>query len=298
MSQKKALAGIIPALITPLNEDGSVEYAVLEKQVDYLSSAGVHGFFVNGSTGEGPYLTTEEKLEVYKTVKNVSQGRQFLCAACIQPTTQATLEEIRRFEQLEPEYIVAVTPYYFGVSQNVIKKHYLQIAQATDIPVIIYNIPQCTHNKIELDTVLELAATRKFAGTKDSSGDFISFTKAVYSDSPADFAWIQGEDLLDGPSLLVGADGFVTGLGNIWIDPYIEMYQAKEQGQLEQLNTIQKKINALFEVIDVTGTVIPAIKSATALLGRSTHWMRLAGQTLDADNIAKLTTVLEKLHLL
>ena len=293
------LKGIIPAVITPLAENGNVDFTSLEKQVAYLSAAGVHGFFVNGSTGEGPYLTAQEKIDVFKLVKEVSNGRQFLCAACLQPSTSLVLEEIRRIEALEPDFIVTITPYYFSVSQEVIKTHYRQIAQSTDIPVIIYDIPQCTYNKIALDTILELASSQEFAGIKDSSGDFITFTRAIYSDTPPNFSWIQGEDLLDGPSLSVGADGLVTGLGNVWIDPYMELYQAKEQGALEKFNDFQKKINALYKVIQVTGgKVIPAIKAGAALLGRSQKWMKMTTLSLNENEILHVKEVLMELELL
>lgn len=296
MNTTKRLHGVIPALITPLAENGSVDFALLEKQVAYLSEAGVHGFFVNGSTAEGPYLTSAEKVDIFKCVKDVSAGKQFLCAACLQASTSLTLEELRMFEPLEPDFIVAVTPFYYSVSQEIIKAHYHAILQQTAHPVILYNIPQCTYNKMQFDTIVELAASGKFAGLKDSSGDFVTFSRAIYSGPYADFAWIQGDDLLDGQSLFVGADGIVTGLGNVWIDPYIHLYQAKEQQQFEQLNTYQTQINALFEIIKVVGgKVIPAIQAATMLCGRSRQWMKIPGMTLTDHEIAKVKKVLENL---
>lgn len=296
----KKLEGIIPAVITPLEENGKIDFKLLEKQVSYLSSAGAHGFFVNGSTGEGPYLTIREKIEAFKLVKEVAEGRQFLCAACLQPSTSLVLEEIKAYEKLEPDFIAAVTPYYYSVSQKVIKAHYQQIAKSSHCPVIIYNIPQNTHNTIELDTILELALSHDFVGTKDSSGDFIRFARAMYREGrPSDFSWIQGEDLLDAPSLFVGANGLVTGLGNVWIDPYIELYREKKQGNLEKLNEVQKKINKLYKVITVTGgKIIPAIKAGAMLLGRSTHWMKIAGLTLNEHEISKVREVLVNLGLL
>jgi len=120
MTSTKQLHGVIPALITPLKETGSIDFVLLEKQIEYLSSAGVHGMFVNGTTGEGAYLTTAEKVEVFQVVKQLTQGRQFLCAACLQTSTELALQEIRQFEALEPDFIVAVTPYYYGASQDVI----------------------------------------------------------------------------------------------------------------------------------------------------------------------------------
>ena len=295
---KKKLEGVIPALILPVNENGKINFKFLEKQAAYLISAGVDGIFVNGTTGEGAWLTTEEKIQVFKTVKKVTKGNQVLCAACIQPSTEIVINEIKAFEKLEPDYIVAVTPYYYSISQNVIIEHFKKIAQYSSIPLIVYNIPQCTHNKIELSTILKLAQEENITGVKDSSGDFISFARGVYTSVPKSFSWIQGEDYLDGPAFNCGANGIVTGLGNVWIEPYIKMYQAAKARNNSRVNEIQKEINNLYELIQVTGgKVIPAIKAAVTLLGRSTKWMKMLSLTLGDEDIEKVKRVIIKLGL-
>lgn len=293
ITNKKRLEGVIPALILPVNENGKINFKFLEKQVTYLISAGINGLFINGTTGEGAWLTTEEKIQVFKTVKEVTKGNQVLCAACIQPSTELVINEIQAFEKFKPDYVVAVTPYYYNVSQDIIIEHFKKIAQNSSIPVIIYNIPQCTHNKIELSTILKLAKEENIAGIKDSSGDFISFTRGVYTPVPESFSWIQGEDYLDGPSLNSGAQGIVTGLGNIFIEPYIEMYKEKKKGNIAKVNKIQKKINELYEIVKVTGgKTIPAIKACVELLGRSERWMKITSMTLQKEEIEKLKKIL------
>ena len=296
---KKKLEGIIPALILPFNENGKINFEFLEKQVSYLVSSGVNGLFVNGTTGEGAWLTTDEKVEAFKVVKEISEGKVFLCAACIQPSTEIVIDEIKAFEKLEADYIVAVTPYYYGVSQNVIIKHFKKIAQYSSPPLIIYNIPQCTHNKIELSTVLRLTQEENIAGVKDSSGDFISFTRGVYTSVPESFAWIQGEDYLDGPAFNCGANGVVTGLGNVWIEPYVKMYQAAKVGNNLIVNKMQKEIDNLYELIQVTGgKVIPAVKAGTALMGRSSKWMKIISMSLNDDEVEKIEKILIELNLI
>jgi len=298
MINKKKLEGVIPALILPVNEKGKIDFKLLEKQATYLISAGVNGLFINGTTGEGAWLTIDEKVGAFKVAKEMSEGKVFLCAACIQPSTEIVINEIKAFEKLEPDYIVAVTPYYYSVSQNVIIEHFKKIAQYSSIPLIIYNIPQCTHNKIELSTVLKLAQEENIAGIKDSSGDFISFTRGACTLVPESFSWIQGEDYLDGPAFNCGANGIVTGLGNVWIEPYIKMFQAAKARNNSRVNEIQKEINNLYELIQVTGgKVIPAIKAAVTLLGRSTKWMKMLSLTLGDEDIEKVKRVITKLGL-
>jgi len=298
MKSMKTLQGIIPALITPLKDDGTLDAALLEKQVAYLADAGVDGFFVNGTTGEGPYLSAREKKEVFQIAQRVSAGRQFLCLACIQPSTQMVLEEIRAFAPLSPDFVVAVPPFYYGAPQEVIYQHYQAIADAAECPLILYDIPSRTQNSLALETVICLLSHPNIAGMKDSSGDFIRFSRGVLGYNTPDFAWIQGEDYLDGASLLLGARGVVTGLGNVWIEPYIKMRDAHRQGNAQAVLQAQQQINAVYEIINVTGKVIPPIKAAAMLLGRSTALMKTPGLTLNADEIAKVKDVLKKVELL
>ncbi len=299
MKPTTQLHGVIPALITPLTQTGAIDFDLFDKHVEYLSSAGVHGMFVNGTTGEGAYLTTAEKLEAFRHVKQITQGRQFLCAACLQPSTEMALQEIRQFETLEPDFIVTVTPYYYGVSQEVIFQHYADVAKHAPAPVIVYNIPSCTHNPIALDTVFKLARVDNIAGVKDSSGDFAGFSRGVYANPQPAFAWIQGEDSLDGPAFLIGADGIVTGLGNVWIDPYLAMYQACKANKPADIHQAQKQVNVLYEIIQrVGGKTIPAIKTGAMCFGRSSAYMKIPGQELGEAEVEQVKEVLARLGIL
>ncbi len=113
------------------------------------------------------------------------------------------------------------------------------------------------------------------------------------------FSWIQGEDYLDGPSFNIGADGVVTGLGNVFIEPYIQMYKEAKKGNYQEVNEMQKKITELYEMIQISGgKVIPAIKAGVALLGRSTKWMKLSSLSLDDEEIRKVEKILINLGLL
>jgi 4-hydroxy-tetrahydrodipicolinate synthase len=297
---KKKLEGIIPAIVVPLGEDGQIDSNSLIKQADYLSSAGVHGFFINGTTGEGPWLSIEEKKRVYQIVQQTRKKNQFLCAACIRPSTEMVLEEIGIFSDLKPDYIVAVTPYYYSVSQNDILYHFTRIAKESPVPVIVYHIPQNTNNNIEFSTMLELAKIENIAGIKDSSGNFVNFSKGCLSSQvPSHFSWIQGEDYLDAASMNIGADGIVTGLGNVYIEPYIKMYQAALSKDLKEVSEMQERINSVYEIIQVTGIkVIPSIKGALSLIGRTDKWMKMISKTLSNGEIERVKNILENMGLI
>jgi 4-hydroxy-tetrahydrodipicolinate synthase len=297
--EKTILRGVIPAVITPIQEDGKIHERLLEKQVFYLSNAGVHGFLVNGTTGEGPFLSREEKRRNFELVRTVSGGKQFLCLGCLQPSTDLTLDEIVAFESLKPDFIVITSPYYFKVSQKEIVQHIRKIARRSPFPVIIYNIPQCTFNKIEYDAMIEISSLENVAGFKDSSGDFITFSRVMFHGKRENFAWIMGEDYLDADSLMIGVSGIVTGLGNVWIEPYLEMYQAAQEGDFLRVQKLQEKINKLYEVIRTArDRGVPAIKAAASLLGRSEKWLKAPILPLDKEELSRVKEILTDLNLM
>ncbi len=288
------LGGIISAAITPMEKDGSVDYDAYANQIGFLTKAGVNGFFINGTTGEGTYLSIEERRRCFEIAKVNKEKNQFLCLACIAASTREVVEQIRTFEKLEPDYFVVVPPYYFGADGRMIEKHYMTVAQATARPIIIYNIPQRTVNDVFEADIRALMASGKFAGMKDSSGDFIRFSRWAL-EGPRGFNWIQGEDLLDAESFIAGASGVVTGLSNIFPEPYVKMYAAFQAGDLKTMIECQRAINRLATIIDVSdGKVIPAIKAAVSLFGRCERWDRIEAESLSQSTISKIGEIIGK----
>lgn len=297
--QKYKLHGVIPAICTPMNEDGSINFSLLEKQADYLIEAGVQGLFVCGGTGEGAYLTSHEKKQVYKTVRSVAGKRIFICLAVINSNTPATLTEMDFLSDCDADFIVSTSPYYHTANQQVIREHFKKVLAHANAPVIIYNIPSATHNPIELETIYEICELENVAGVKDSSGNFIAFSRALFGKRNNKFAWIQGEDYLCGPSLLCGADGMVTGLGNAKVEPYIEMYKAYEVGDNEKIMQCQAKINVLYRIIREAGygNGNGAIKVVTELNGRGSRWMREKALTLGDEDYFSIARIMEEYEL-
>ncbi len=292
--EKPRLKGVIPAIISPMDEQGKIDFDLLEKQAAYLSEAGVHGFFVGGTTAEGAYLSTEEKGEIFKVVRQVIKADQFLCAAYIRPSTTAVLEQMRALEATEPDYVVAVTPYYLAMRQQDILQHFRRVAAAAPAPLILYNIPGNTHNPVALETVLQLAQEKNIVGIKDSTGNFLDFSRGVLGESPEGFIWIQGEDYLDGPSLMTGCHGIVTGLGNARIEPYLRIYQAAREEDWQTVRACQARINVLYGIIRLCGNSIAAAKAAAELAGRGSRWMRQYSQSLSDEQINEVAAILRE----
>ncbi|MDO4273847.1 MAG: dihydrodipicolinate synthase family protein [Eubacteriales bacterium] len=293
MRQEKRLHGVIPAIVTPITKTGKLDIKLLEKQTEYLVNAGVHGLFLCGGTGEGAYLKTEEKTEIFRTVKSIAGDKIFLCLALIQSNTRAVTEEMEKMQDLKPDYIVATAPYYHAASQEDIYEHYRIIAALAPTPVIIYNIPSATHNPIELDTVYRLQELDNIAGIKDSSGNFMQFSRGLFAPGKKEFAWIQGEDYLCAPTLLAGGDGMVSGLSNAKVEPYVEMYRACECEDWETVKKCQAKINQLYKIIGSCGNGNAAIKAVTEIEGRGSRWMQERSMSLSDVQVKEISKILE-----
>lgn len=287
--------GIIPAIIFGNDESGRVSEKMLGRQIDYLLEAGVDGIFMNGTTGEGAVLATEEKAEVVRIAQRRVNGRVPLYGVCLQPSTDAVVREIKVMADLGVAAVSAVPPYYYAAPQEVIKAHFRRIADESPLPVVLYNIPQNTHSPMTVDTVLELAKHPNIVGIKDSSGDFPSFNKMLLLTDPESFACVQGEDMLDAAALLVGSPAVVTGLGNVLIEHYVEMYRSAQTGDRAKVMDFQRTIYSIAKIIAVSGgQVIPPIKAAAELLGRGNRRMRVEGLTLADRQVDAVRSVLKE----
>ncbi|MPM19469.1 4-hydroxy-tetrahydrodipicolinate synthase [bioreactor metagenome] len=295
MASAVKLGGVIPAIVTPMDEKGNIDLALLKKQAEYLISCGVNGLFVCGGTGEGAYLTTDEKHDVMREIKRipaVKNGSVFTCLAAINSNTRAAMAEIKALSSLKPDFFVATAPYYHAMTQKDLIAHYESIAQTASAPLIVYNIPSTTHNYIELDTVKTLSKLPNVAGVKDSSGNFINFSRGLFGERTQGFAWIQGEDYLCGPAMLCGGDGMVSGLSNARAEAYVALYRAALAGDTKTVMNCQAQINQLYGIIHAVGNGNAAIKAATEYYGRGARYMRTMSQTVTSEQYAAVSRVL------
>lgn len=288
--------GVIPAIVTPMYENGSIDFKLLEKQASYLKEAGVQGIFACGGTGEGAYLTSEEKRDVFDCVRSVLGKELFICLALINSNTTAVLRELEYLKDCDADFIVSTTPFYHGADQEVILDHYRQVAACAPAPVLVYNIPSATYNPIDLNTINTLSRLDNVAGVKDSSGDFCQFSRGLFAGKSPDFAWIQGEDYLCAPSFICGADGVVSGLSNARVEPYVEMYNAFLANDADKIKACQGKINVLYKIINGAGykNGNAAIKAATELEGRGSRRMRQKALTLSDEQLKHVARVMDE----
>ena len=293
----KPLRGVLPAPITPFSEDGTIRYDLVEKHFAFLLRSGAAGLFACGTTGEGAFMSSDERRRIFKILLDHAEDDQLRCVVVLAPDTTGVLQGIDAIADLEPDYISCVTPYYLGAGQSQIIGHYTAVADRCPVPLVLYNIPQNTHSPMALRTVLELAAHPNIAGIKDSSGDFMQFQKGFLANESEDFTWIQGEDLLDGPSLLLGGTCIVTGLGNVTVEPYVAMFRAAEAGDRDAVLNEQRRVNALASIIPAAhGRTIAAIKAAVESLGRTTRHLRVPSMTASTQERDAVLKILPKIN--
>ena len=289
--------GVIPALLSLFDEQRRFDYDGFARHIDYLAGEGAHGVFLAGTTGEGAYLTSEERIKAIETVTRIAGDRVTIYAVVLRPGTPAVIDELQSLKGTEVSYAAAVTPFYMSVSQDEVEAHYREIADNSPLPFLLYNIPQNTANRIEVDTAIRLAQHPNIFGIKDSSGDFLAYTHGILTCKKS-FTWIQGEDRLDAPSFMLGARAIVTGLGNVDIRPYVRMFRAAQNNDWEEVKECQRRINALATIIGAAeGKVIQAIKSGTAIRGRAGHAMRVPAMDLSPTLISRVRETLDTLGL-
>lgn len=265
------IKGIIPPILTPMNDDAeqSVNYGELRNQVERLLAGGVHGIFPVGTNGEAYILSEKEKEGILETVIDQVQGRVPVYAGTGCVSTAETIRLSKTAQRLGADALSVVTPYFAAASQKELYDHYTAVAKAVDLPIILYNIPPRTGNKLLPETVQKLCRdVDNIVGAKDSSGDienlkaYIRLTKEL----DKEVAILAGNDGSILTCLKEGGNGGIAGRANIWPNALASIYNRFTAGDLEGAQQAQDAIAALQAVFKF-GNPNTIIKKAVALLG-------------------------------
>ncbi|WJH33830.1 dihydrodipicolinate synthase family protein [Paenibacillus sp. CC-CFT747] len=205
--------GIIPAMVTPFTEDGSLNEPAVRQLIEHLLKAGVHGIFVLGTNGEFFSMTEEEKVELVRIAADAIGGRVPLYAGAGTITTAGTARLARKLEEAGADALSVITPYFVPVTQAEMKRHYEAVAASVENPILLYNIPSRTGVTLEVETVAALAVLPNVVGIKDSSGNFEYVLQLIHRTGPS-FAVMAGTDSLILPTLLAGGTGAVAASAN------------------------------------------------------------------------------------
>ncbi|MBX3028981.1 MAG: dihydrodipicolinate synthase family protein [Chloroflexi bacterium] len=205
--------GVIAPVVSPIADDGSVDTSVLRAMLRRLL-LDVDGVFVLGTSGEMPALPEETALEVARVAIDEVGGAVPVYLGVGDVGLERTLARIERFGSLGADILVVTTPYYFAVPDAGLTRHFTEVADAAPVPIMLYNVPQSTHNSLGLSVIRTLAEHPRIVGIKDSSGDPFLFAELLRIRGER-FRVLQGREQLLGPSIWAGADGSVTSLSNI-----------------------------------------------------------------------------------
>ncbi|MDR6550541.1 dihydrodipicolinate synthase family protein [Paenibacillus qinlingensis] len=295
MLQNKKLAGVIPPIITPLNADRTVDTAALQGLARYMMDSGVDGIFAMGTAAESPMLTRAQREQALIALSETCKGKIPLLFGVMETSTDRVLELVREAEELGADAIVAVTPYYFRVKQQEIVKHFAAIREATDLPLIIYNVPVYTGNPIEAETVKQIAQFPNVIAFKDSSGNMQQFQKTIrLMESDPTFSVLQGVQVLSIISLQMGASGLIPGVGNLIPDQLVSLYKAVNSNNLAEAYRIQDFIEQLEASFSIEGYSLPVLKAMPQLLGFGQGIPHYPLSPLSSDGLDRLRAVLRR----
>lgn len=257
--------GIITPILTPLTETEKFNEKEMRNQINRLIKAGVSGIFALGTNGEFYAFSQEEKIEIIKVAVDEVNGRVPVYAGTGCVTTQETIELSKIAKSLGVDVLSIISPYFTNISQDDLYRHYSSIAEAVDLPILLYNIPARTGNNIAYTTVKKLAKYENIIGIKDSSGNFDNTLKYIENTDPR-LNVLAGSDSLILWTLMAGGTGAISGCSNVFPELMVSIYKLWSEGKLEEANEAQKKIRPFRNVMQM-GNPNSVVKRAVNLLG-------------------------------
>jgi len=287
------IRGIIPAMVTPLKKDESLDEDGLRQVIDYLIDAGVHGVFCCGSQGEVYALSDEERRRVIKITVDETNQRVPVYAGTGEVTTKKAIRLTEYAKDIGADAASIATPYFIKPSSNELYTHYRRIAEAVDIPIVLYNNPERTGVNLDASVVSKLAKTDNIVGIKDSSGD-LALTAEYIRLTPEDFAIIAGRDSLILATLLYGGKAAIAATANVIPRLVVEIYESFIKGDLKRAKEAQYSLLPLRSAFSL-GTFPVVIKEAMAMIGKPGGPAKSPVGPLSEENREKLRSALKDL---
>lgn len=287
-----AIKGIIAPIITPMNEDESVNYDELRNQIDRLLDNGIHGIFVFGTNGESYILSEDEKVEIMRVAVDQVAGRVPVYAGTGLNGTLDTIRLSKKAKEVGVDVISVITPGFAAASQEEIYTHFKTVAENVDLPIILYNIPARTGNAIAPATVGKLSKIPNIVGAKDSSGNFDTILQYIEQTRSGDeFAVLAGNDSLILWSLLAGGSGGIAGCSNVYPYTLAQIYEQFLADDLKKAREYQDSIRS-FRNCFKYGNPNTIVKYAVAELGYPVGKCRAPFNQLSAEGFEVLRKVL------
>ncbi len=295
-SHPLAIRGSIVALVTPMHSDGSVDYPALRRLVDWHIDQGTDCISPVGTTGESPTIPVDEHIEIVRTVVEQVAGRVPVMAGAGANSTREAIELSRRCKEVGADCVLSVVPYYNKPTQDGMVAHFSAIAEAVDIPVVLYNVPGRTVADMSVETALRLAEVPGIIGIKEASGN-IDRAAQLIKHAPPSFSIYSGDDPTAVALMLLGGHGNVSVTANIVPRQMHALCAAALAGDAALASKLHFALIELNQLLFCEPNPIPA-KQALHLMGRIGPGLRLPLTPLQASNLAPLRRALQGLGLL
>lgn len=280
----KPIVGSIVALVTPMHADGTIDYAALRRLIDWHIAEGTQCIGAVGTTGESPTVSVEEHCEILRVAVEHACGRIPVMAGTGGNSTAEAIELSRYALQIGADCTLSVVPYYNKPSQTGIYQHFRAIAEAVDIPMVLYNVPGRTVADMQPDTALRLAQVPGIVGIKEASGD-IERAAVLIREAPQGFSIYSGDDGTAVALMLLGGHGHVSVTANVAPRAMQALCTAALAGNAREAVAIHLKLLSLHQALFVEPSPA-ATKWAVARLGRCGAGLRLPITPLSADGQA------------
>ncbi|MCE5287062.1 MAG: 4-hydroxy-tetrahydrodipicolinate synthase [Pelosinus sp.] len=264
---------LLTAMVTPFNDDYSVNYQASAELAKRLVENGSDGLVVAGSTGEAATMTQTEKLKLFASVLDAVGDKAAVIAGTGSNDTKATIEFTREAAKVGVHGALLVGPYYNKPPQEGFYQHFKAIAEAIDLPMLVYNVPGRTGTNILPATIERLAALKNIVGVKESSGNLEQIAEVVRCTSK-DFLVYSGDDALALPTFAVGGSGLISVAAHVAGKELKEMITAFFSGNMEKAQALHLSLLPLFKAMFITANPIP-VKKAVALTGLNAGPVRL-----------------------
>ena len=284
------LFGCGTALVTPFRSDGSVDESAMRALVDWQIDEGVHFLVPCGSTGEAATLTPDEHYRVVQIVVEQARGRVPICAGAGSNDTKKAIALSTAMKKAGATHLLHVSPMYNKPPQRGIVAHFKAIAESTDLPIVVYNVPGRTASNIEAATSLELATIPGIVAIKEASGNLAQISDIV-RDRPANFAVLSGDDSFTLSVMALGGEGIISVVSNAIPGPLASLCNAALAGNWNEARALHHKLTPFITAAFVESNPLP-VKAALAMLGRIANVLRLPLVPLSPQHEPKLRAAL------
>jgi 4-hydroxy-tetrahydrodipicolinate synthase len=267
------LTGCGTALVTPFRHDGRIDEAALRALVDWQISEGVHFLVPCGSTGEAATMTLAEHRRAVEITVDVAAGRLPIVAGAGGNDTAKAIAVSHEMKAAGATHLLHVSPMYNKPPQRGIIAHFRAIADAVDLPIVVYNVPGRTASNVEARTTLELAKVPRIVGVKEASGN-LSQIADIIRDRPSGFSVLSGDDAITLPVMALGGDGVISVVSNATPRLMAELCAACAAGDFPSARTLHRKLQPWMAAAFVESNPLP-VKAALAMMGRIENVLRL-----------------------